>query len=140
MIQAGSINSLSGNNFLRDDGTLAGTLSPEDVFKLHPKIRWVAFSTESGRILFSQMRPGLASYTDERDDRGFMEFGPQILTGIAQKLSASGGAGKIESLAINMEKDCVLLTRTRGGYLAISADRPDALLIFNELEHKIRQL
>jgi hypothetical protein len=115
-------------------------LSPEDIFQLHPKIRWVAFSTESGRIAFSQMRPGLVSYTDEREDRAFMEFGPQIITGIAQRLSASGGAGKIQSLVINMEKDCVLLTPIRRGYLVISADRPEALLIFNEVEPKIRQL
>jgi hypothetical protein len=140
MIQVGSVNSLNNITLLRDDGALTGTLSPEDVFQLHPKIRWGAFATESGRIVFSQMRPGLVSYTDERDDRGFMEFGPQILTCIAQKLSASGGAGNLQSLTVNMEKDCVLLTRTRGGYLAVSVDRPNALLIFNELELKIRQL
>jgi hypothetical protein len=119
---------------------LTETLSPGNVFQLHPKIRWAAFSTESGKIVFSQMRPGLVSYTDEREDRAFMEYGPQLLTGIAERLSASGGAGKIQGLVVNMEKDCVLLTQIKGGYLAISADRPDALLIFNEVEPKIRQL
>ena len=86
------------------------------------------------------MRPGLVSYTDEKDDRAFMEFGPQLLTGIAERLSPTGGAGPMQSLIINMEKDSVLLTKTRGGYLATSADRQEALLIFHEVEPKIRRL
>jgi len=116
------------------------TLSPEEIFQLHPKLRWTAFSTDAGKIVFSQMRSGLVSYTDERQDMAFMEFGPQLLTGIAERLSLEGGAGNIQSLIINMEKDSVLLTKARGGYLATSADRKDALLIFNEVEGKIRQL
>ncbi|HUK50250.1 MAG TPA: hypothetical protein VLV18_04380 [Terriglobales bacterium] len=115
-------------------------MSPEEIFQLHPKLRWTAFSTDAGKIVFSQMRSGLVSYTDERQDMAFMEFGPQLLTGIAERLSLEGGAGNIQSLIINMEKDSVLLTKARGGYLATSADRKDALLIFNEVEGKIRQL
>lgn len=115
-------------------------ISPEEVFELHAKIRWASFSTESGRIAFSQMRSGLTSYTPEQDDRAFMEFGPQLMTGIAERLSPTGGAGKVQSLIVNMEKDAVLLAPFRGGYLAISADRDDAAAVFKEIEPKIRQL
>jgi hypothetical protein len=116
------------------------TLSPEEILQLHPKLRWAAFSTEAGKIAFAQMRTGLVSYTDEKQDRAFMEFGPQLLTGIAERLSLTGGAGQIQSLIVNMEKDSVLLIKIRGGYLATSADRRDALLIFDEVEAKIREL
>jgi len=119
---------------------LTALISPEEVFQLHPKIRWASFSTESGRIAFSQMRPGLTSYTPEQDDRAFMEFGPQLMTGIAERLSPTGGAGKVQSLIVNMEKDAVLLAPLRGGYLAISADRADAALVFKEIEPMIRRL
>ena len=115
-------------------------LSPEEVFRLHTKIRWAAFSTESGRIAFSQMRPGLSSYTSEKEDRAFMEFGPQLMTGIAERLSPTGGAGKVQSLIVNLEKDSVLLAPLRGGYLAISADRADAPEVFKEVEPMIRRL
>ncbi len=115
-------------------------ISPEEIFQLHAKIRWASFSTESGRIAFSQMRPGLTSYTPEEDDRAFMEFGPQLMTGIAERLSPTGGAGKVQSLIVNMEKDAVLLAPLRGGYLAISADRDDAGAVFKEIEPKIRRL
>ncbi|MGA2626429.1 MAG: hypothetical protein ABSF63_05115 [Candidatus Bathyarchaeia archaeon] len=115
-------------------------ISPEEIFQLHLKIRWTSFSTESGRIAFSQMRPGLTSYTSEREDRAFMEFGPQLMTGIAERLSPTGGAGKVQSLIVNLEKDSVLLTPLRGGYLAISADRTDAAEVFKEVEPMIRRL
>ena len=119
---------------------LSTLISPEEVFQLHPKIRWASFSTESGRIAFSQMRPGLTSYTSEREDRAFMEFGPQLMTGIAERLSPTGGAGKVESLIVNLEKDSVLLTPLRGGYLAVSADRADSAGVFKEVEPMIRRL
>ena len=115
-------------------------ISPEEVFQLHSKIRWASFSTESGRIAFSQMRPGLTSYTPEKDDRAFMEFGPQMMTGIAERLSTAGGAGKVQSLIVNLEKDAVLLAPLRGGYLAISADRADAPAVFKDVEPMIRRL
>ena len=115
-------------------------ISPEEVFQLHSKIRWASFSTESGRIAFSQMRPGLTSYTPEKDDRAFMEFGPQMMTGIAERLSTTGRAGKVQSLTVNLDKDAVLLAPLRGGYLAISADRADAPAVFKEVEPMIRRL
>jgi hypothetical protein len=119
---------------------LSTLISPEEVFQLHPKIRWASFSTESGRIAFSQMRPGLTSYTPENDDRAFMEFGPQMMTGIAERLSTTGGAGKVQSLIVNLEKDAVLLAPLRGGYLAISTDRADAPAVFKDVEPMIRRL
>ena len=69
-----------------------------------------------------------------------MEFGPQLMTGIAEKLSATGGAGKILGLIVNLEKDSVLLTEVKGGYLAISVDRAEALGVFEEIGDKIRGL
>lgn len=91
-------------------------------------------------MVFSEMRPGLTSYTSEREDRAFMEFGPHLMTGIAERLTSTGGAGKIQSLIVNLEKDSVLLTQLREGYLAISADRADAAQVFKEVEQRVRSL
>ena len=62
------------------------------------------------------------------------------MTGIAERLSPTGGAGKVQSLIVNLEKDSVLLTPLRDGYLAISADRTDAAAVFKEVEPMIRRL
>jgi hypothetical protein len=86
------------------------------------------------------MRPDVTSYTSDIQDRAFMEFGPQLMIGIAEKLSDSGRAGSLLSLIVNLEKDSVLLTEVRGGHLAISADRAEALDVFKEVGDKIREL
>jgi len=114
-------------------------LTPEDVFRLHPKIRW-ALSRESGGLVFSKLRPGISRYGKDEDDRKFMEFGPQFLIGIAGGLSPSNGTEQIHSLIINLEKYSALITRVQDGYLAISVDRSDALRVFEEVEPNIRKL
>jgi len=118
---------------------LSRPLTPEDVFQLHPKIRWAAFST-NGKVVFCQMRPGLKSYTSDAEDRAFMELGPLIMTAVAERLTLSGGAGKLENVLVNMGKDSVLLTKIRDGYLAISVDRAEAFGVFQEIDSSIRQL
>ena len=114
-------------------------MSPEQIFQFNPKIRWTAFSTEEGRVTFSEMRPGVISYTSERDDRAFMEVGPHLMSGIAERLSSTG-AGKVQSLIVNLEKDSILLTQVARGYLAISVDRADAPGVFKEVEPILRRL
>jgi len=118
---------------------LPGALTPDDVFRLHPKIRWAAFS-EDGKVVFCQMRPGVTSYTSDAEDRAFMELGPLIMSGVAERLTPTGGAGKLQSVVVNMEKDSVFLTKVGKGYLAISIDRAEALGVFQEIDTSIQKL
>lgn len=115
-------------------------LTAEQVFRLHDKIRWAAFATESGQVAFCEMRPGVVSYTPEEADQSFMELGPVIMTGISERLTPSEGAGKVESVVINFEKDSVLLTKLKHGFLAISVDRAHAPHVFEEIAGSIRKL
>jgi len=118
---------------------LSGGLSPDDVFRLHPKIRWTAYSVD-GKVVFCEMRAGLQSYTSDAEDRSFMELGPFIMSGVAERLTASGGAGRLESVVVNLERDSVLLTRVGIGYLAVSVDRTDAYSVFQEIEPLLPKL
>ena len=118
---------------------MPGSLTPDDVFRLHPKIRWTAFS-EDGKVVFCQMRPGITSYTSDAEDRAFMELGPLIMSGVAERLTPTGGAGKLQSVVVNMEKDSVFLTKVGKGYLAISVDRAEALGVFQEIDISIQKL
>jgi len=106
---------------------------------LHPKIRWTAYSVD-GKVVFCQMRAGLQSYTSDAEDRAFMELGPLIMSGVAERLTLSGGAGKLESVVVNLGKDSVLLTRSGSGYLGVSVDRADASSVFQEIEPLLRKL
>jgi hypothetical protein len=113
-----------------------GLPSPETVFQLHPDIRWTAFA-RNGYVVFCQMRSGVKSYTSTATDRSFMEIGPLILTGVSERMSPSG---RIESIVINFEKDSVLLTEFKGGYLAVSVDRFRAPAVLQEIEVRIKTL
>jgi hypothetical protein len=115
-------------------------LTPEGIFRMHSKIRWAAYSTDSGRIKFCQMRPGIVSHTPEEVDRSFMELGPAIMTGVSERLSPAGSAGRLESVIVNLEKDSILIAKVRNGYLAISVDHADALRTFQEIAESIRAL
>jgi len=111
---------------------MAGTevpLTSEEVFRLHPKIRWAAFSRDSGEVVFSQMREGVESHTSEVDDKAFMELGPLFMSGIAERLR-SKKTGGVESIVVNLEIDSVMLIKVGNGHLAISADKADANEVF----------
>jgi hypothetical protein len=115
-------------------------LAPEDVFKLHPKIRWAALSTTSGSLVFSKMRSGVESYTANSEDKAFMELGPLLMSGVAQRLTPEGKAGKLECVIVCFEKDCVLLAVVKDGHLALSVDKSHALPVFQEILPKIVEL
>lgn len=86
------------------------------------------------------MRPGVESYTTDADDRDFMELGPLLMSGVAERLTPSGGAGRLQSIVVNMEKDSVLLAKVGKGYLAISVNRAEALGVFQEIDASVQRL
>lgn len=113
-------------------------ITPEEIFSLHPKIRWAAFSSDDGKVLFSQMRPGVESYTTNAEDRSFMELGPLFMTSLAERLTPSGKAGRVDSIVVNLGMDSVLLMKVEEGYLALSADRVDSDEVFAGITPVIR--
>jgi hypothetical protein len=62
-----------------------------------------------------------------------MEMGPLIMTSLAQRLTPEGKAGKLECVIACFEKDCVLMAKVRDGYLAISVEREQGLIVFQEI-------
>ena len=118
---------------------MSNHLSPTELFELHPKLRWAAFYAD-GKVVFCQMRPGIKSYTSDEDDRAFMQFGPLIMSGVAERLTHSEGAGKLQSVLVNMDKDSVLLMKFRNGFLALSVNRNEAFGVFQEIDARLREL
>jgi hypothetical protein len=103
-------------------------------------IRWAALSTESDSVVFSQMRPGVESYTANSEDRDFMKIGPLFMTGIAERLTPEDKAGKLECVIACFEKDYVLVAKLGNGHLAISVDKSHALTVFQEMMPRILKL
>jgi hypothetical protein len=115
-------------------------LTPDDVFRLHAKIRWTALALESGMVVFSKMRSGIESFTSDDEDRAFMQTGPLFMTSMAVSLTPLSKAGKLECVIACFEKDCVLMAKVQDGFVAMSAETSDALAVFNEVKPKILSL
>ena len=49
-------------------------LRAEQVFAVHPKIRWVGIVAMKGTVLLSEMRPGVKSVTPEAEDKLMLEL------------------------------------------------------------------
>ena len=112
---------------------------PDDVFRLHPSIRWVGLASERGGAIFSKMRSGLTSLSPEKEDLSFMELNPQLIIGACGRLSA--WAGEVNSVAIEYEEVIMYLVRHNGKILALTIERkstsPDIIV---EIAPSIRHL
>lgn len=86
------------------------------------------------------MRPGVRSYTSDKDDRTFMELGVLLMCEMGDRLSSGAAAGKLDSIIVNFTHDSVLLVDHGKGHLALSADRGEALRVFEEIRPLIGQL
>jgi len=95
-------------------------LVPEDIFHIHPQIRWAGWASESGKVIFSKMRPGVETHSPEADDRQFLEFGGLIMDGVAQR--SSEWLGKPGFVRVAYEKATQMVFGFDGGYLALTVE------------------
>lgn len=85
------------------------------------------------------MRPGIVSYTEEEDDKTFMEVGPLLMTSLAERLASTGGPGAVENVIVTFQRVSVLIMKVKDGHVAISAERADAVEIFLKAVPIVRQ-
>jgi hypothetical protein len=69
-----------------------------------------------------------------------MELGVLLMCEMGDRLSSGEAAGKLESIIVNFTHDSVLIVDHAKGHLALSADRADALRVFEEISPLIGQL
>jgi len=66
---------------------LTPVVSPEEVFCVNRKIRWVALTTDRGDVIYSEQRQGVESFSPRQFDEGFVQLGPLTLIGTAERYS-----------------------------------------------------
>lgn len=96
-------------------------ITPEDVFKIHPKIRWVGLASDQGEVIFVKQRDGLKSLSPEDAERSFMQMGPLLVTSICERMSP--WSGPVGSIVVNYQKVTSLITKVKDGYLALTVDK-----------------
>ena len=106
-------------------------ISPEDVFALHPKIRWVGMTTHQGRVIHANMRPGVERATPENHDRKFLELGALMLGGVAEGDAAF--AGRVKWIAVDYEKYTELMVECEDKYLVLTFEPDESLRTLREI-------
>ena len=95
--------------------------APDDVFRIHPKIRWAAWVSKDGQVRFCQMRPGVISHCPEEEDLRFAEFNPIILIGAGERMAQWDG--RVESVIVTYEKVLMYVHEFKDGILALTVDK-----------------
>jgi hypothetical protein len=96
-------------------------ITPEDIFKIHSKIRWVGLASERGEVIFAKQRNGLKSLSPEDAEYSFMQMGPLLVTSICERMSP--WTGSVVSIVVNYDKLTSLIMRVKEGYLALTVDK-----------------
>jgi hypothetical protein len=96
-------------------------LKPEDIFAVHPGIRFAGLANRDGQILFSKMREGVVSYTPGSVERtGLENHGRYFIETAEQEVKWSG---KLEHIAVSYEKYVVLYIPLKQRYVLISLEK-----------------
>lgn len=98
-------------------------LTPEQIFALHPKIRWAGLATDHGEVLFVKMRLGVKSLSPEDADRSFMQLGPMLLSGVCERLVP--WAGPLETVVGTYANVAMIITKFGRRFLALTIDKAD---------------
>jgi hypothetical protein len=94
-------------------------IAAEDIFQMHPQIRWAALASDNGELIFSAMRPGTEAYSPERDDQ-FLLLGGLIMDGVAQRQSQ--WLGKFEFVFVAYENATQIVAHVQGGYVVLTVE------------------
>lgn len=118
--------------------TVERLMKSDDIFAIHPKIRWAGLATRDGRIVFQQMRPGVVSFTPEPNDRLTLEVRAQYIIETVEQ--ESEWAGPVDHLAICFEKYVEILVPLKKAYAAITVEKDLSPEHYKDIAESIRAL
>jgi len=113
-------------------------LNPEDIFALHPLIRWVGIATRRGRVVSAQMREGITSLTPNTNDLNTLEIRTQYIIEAAEQ--ESRWAGALEFITFAFEKYVEIIIPLENSYAAITVEKEMPPQSYPELARAIREL
>jgi hypothetical protein len=97
--------------------------TPEEVFGLHPKIRWVGKASEEGELAFCKMKPGVVSFTLEEQDRMFMEKAVHMILTLFEQMVS--WRGSVDSAVVSYDIFVMYLQRLSDGVLALTFEKDE---------------
>lgn len=113
------------------------TPTADQVFNVHPKIRWAGLASEAGDVIWVQQRPDVKSFSPSETDRAFVQMGPLIVSGVCERLSP--WTGRVASIIINYEKVTSLITKIKAGYLCMTIEKEGAQKSVQEIVESLEK-
>jgi hypothetical protein len=113
-------------------------LKPEEVFAVHPRIRWAGLATRKGGVIFAQMREGVTSLTPNSDDLSVLEIRSQYIIESAELESKWVGA--LEHITFCFEKFVELIVPLKNSYVAITVEKDVPPESYPRISRAIREL
>jgi len=113
-------------------------LKPEEIFAVHPKIRWAGSATRKGNVIFAQMRDGLTSLTPSANDLSTLEIRTQYIIEAAEQ--ESRWVGPLDHIAFCFEKYVEVIVPLGDSYVAITLEKDVPPESYPKISKAIRQL
>jgi hypothetical protein len=113
-------------------------LNPEDIFALHPGIRFVGLAKRNGQVLFAKMRGGVVSHTpDSVDKTGLESHGRYFIDTAEQEVKWSG---PLEYIVVRYEKYVVVFIPLTERYVLLSLEKSVPAESYDGIFKSIRAL
>lgn len=113
-------------------------LRPEQVFAVHPKIRWVGIVAMKGSVLFSGIRPGVKSVTPEAEDRLMLELQAPFHAEMANRRTQ--WIGPLELAVAKYERFYEVHLPLGENLVVVTVDKDTPFTEIPEIARKIRDL
>jgi hypothetical protein len=112
-------------------------VKPEQIFVIHPKIRWAGMITRRGKILFAQMRPGIPSLTDKEEDKLLLELRLPLLLEMGERPIL--WSGLLEFAIISYEKFFELYVAYGSEHLiVVTVDKNIEFQLLSDIANRIK--
>ncbi len=115
-----------------------GKVTPEEIFRLHPSIRWVGLTSEDGEVIFVQQRPGTQSHSPANEDQSFIQLNPLLIISACERLSK--WTGEVNSVVVNYQKVNMFMMKHEGKVLALTLEKGLSAGVMVKIVRSIRNL
>lgn len=113
-------------------------MKPEEIFALHPKIRWAGLATNKGAVVFAQMRKGVTSFTPDTNKLADFEIRAQYIIESAEL--EGKWVGPLDHITFCFEKYVELIVPIKDGYVAINLEKDVPSEAYPRISKSIREL
>ena len=113
-------------------------MKPEEVFAVHPGIRWAGLATRRGDVVFAQMREGVTSLIPNSNRLSDLEIRTQYVIESAELESKWVGA--LDHIIFCFEKYVELIVPLKNSYAAVTLDKDTPLDSYPRISKAIREL